>query len=255
MSLDSPGWPSIETSCSGRTGFWRERTPTVFGYRRGVGPLIVALDTAILISLRDELEAVEEGAGLVCGPLWSDLGSPTDALRDLIQLWWWRDVRFWVCDLHLADARKPLSPERRLARAAAVRELEQDFFERGGFETILRDDTGVIDRPCPAHAVPRRLRSDKATTSADKRLPRGLRDRQLVCAAHDAGCHAFVTTDKGILRCSETLAALGLAILSPTQLLSAFDESGELDDSPNPMTAPAPDLAAISRLYAGFAPA
>jgi hypothetical protein len=130
--------------------------------------------------------------------------------------------------------------------------LEQDFFERGGFETILRDDANVIDHPCPIHAVPRKLHP---ATSSDKRLPRGLRDRQLVCAAHDAGCHAFVTADKGILRCSETLAALGLAILSPAQLLSALDESGELDDSPGPTTAPVPDLAAISRLYAGFAPA
>jgi hypothetical protein len=213
------------------------------------------LDTAILILLRDELEVVEGGAGLVCGPLWSELAGPIDALRDLIQLWWWRDTRFWVCDLHLADARKPLNLERRLAREAAVRELEQDFLERGGFETILQDEVDALDHPCAIHAMPQRLRGAGTETVPNKRLPRGLRDRQLVRAAHDAGCHVFVTTDKGILRCSEALAALGLAILSPVQLISALDASGELDDCPDPMTAPAPDLAAISRLYAGFAPA
>ncbi len=144
--------------------------------------------------------------------------------------------------------------EAHVVEGRSVSELEQDFLERGGFETILWDGVDTIDHPCPIHAVPQALQSAGATTGPGKSLPRGLRDRQLVCAAHDAGCHAFVTADKGILRCSEALATLGLAILSPTQLLSALDESGELDDSPNLGMALVLDLAAISRLYAGFAP-
>jgi hypothetical protein len=138
LSEEVPGWPPIETSACGRPGFWRERTPAVFGHRAGIGPLIVAPDTNILISLRQEIDEVEGGAGLIIGPQWSDRGRPVDSLRDLLQLWWWRDVRFWVCPLHLRDARKPLSEERRAAREAAVRELERDFFERATSKRLSR---------------------------------------------------------------------------------------------------------------------
>jgi hypothetical protein len=44
----------------------------------------------------------------------------------------------------------------------------------------------------------------------------------------------------------------GLAILTTGDLLTALDASGELDDTPDMTTAPAPDLAAMSRLYVGF---
>lgn len=251
-NLDASSWPAVETSSAGRIGFWRERTPTVFGCRGGVGPLIVGLDTAILISLRQELETVAEAAGLVCGPLWGDLSRPEDALRDLVQLWWWRDVRFWVCEIHLADARKPLSADRRVAREAAVRELEQDFFERGRFETIVPEHIEVVDQPCALHSVPRPLGAEKTNGHGEMRLPKGLRDRQLVQSALENGCHIFLTTDNGILRCHDALMQEGMGVLSPTQLLAELDRSGELDDSPSADTAPFPDIAAISRLYAGF---
>jgi hypothetical protein len=253
-NLDASGWPAVETSYSGRIGFWRERSPTIFGCRGGVGPLIVGLDTAILISLRQEMETVTEGAGLVYGPLWSDLSRPGDALRDLVQLWWWRDVRFWVCEIHLADARKPLSADRRIAREAAVRELERDFLERGGFETIVPDHIEVVDQPCALHSVPQPLGAESTTNGhGERRLPKGLRDRQLAQSALEAGCHVFLTTDAGILRCQDALMREGMAVLSPAHLLAELDRSGELDDSPSADTERFPDIAAISRLYAGFA--
>lgn len=249
VSDDVPGWLPIETSACGRTGFWRERTPAVFGRRVGVGPLIVAPDTSILISLRQELDEVEGGAGLIIGPQWSPRDRPVDALRDLMQLWWWRDVRFWVCRVHLRDARRPLSQPRRAAREAAVRELERDFLERGGFDTVVPQDVLVEDRPCPIHSIPPRRPGDG---NGGIRWPAGQRDRELLQAAYGAGCHAFLTTDRGILRCGQSFLAGGLAILTPGQLLDAFEHSGELDDCPTPVSAPAPDISALSRLYAGF---
>jgi hypothetical protein len=45
----SASWPAIETSHCRRVGFWRERSPRVFGSRTGVGPLVVMPDTNILI--------------------------------------------------------------------------------------------------------------------------------------------------------------------------------------------------------------
>lgn len=63
-----------------------QRTPAVFGCRFGVGPLEVLPDTNILISIREHLDEVIQGAGLVAGPLWSDREDQLDPLRDVVQL-------------------------------------------------------------------------------------------------------------------------------------------------------------------------
>jgi hypothetical protein len=170
----------------------------------------------------------------------------------LIQLWWWRDVRFWVCPVHLRDARKPLSEDRRAAREAAMHELERDFLERGGFDSFVEEGVRVEDQPCSIHAIPTSLLGRSSIRIDSQRWPRGLRDRDLVRGASEAGCHVFLTTDKGILRCRDSLSKHGLPILSPAQLIEALDESGELNDCSGPWTAPAPDISALSRLYAGF---
>lgn len=80
-----PHWPRVETSACGRPGFWRPRTPAIFGRRAGVGPLLVFPDTAILISLHQELD---ENGAFTLRALWGDRERPVDALRDLVQLWW-----------------------------------------------------------------------------------------------------------------------------------------------------------------------
>jgi hypothetical protein len=215
----------------------------------------VAPDTNILISLRQELSEVEGGAGLVIGPLWSDRDRPVDALRDLVQLWWWRDVRFCVSDLYLGDARKkkPLSPERLRARRAAVRELEQDFAERGGYETFVREGVPVEDRPCALHSIPSCRLPGRRGSAGERRWPREELDRRLLSEAFDGGCHVFVTADKGILRCHDSFIGDGLAILSPAALLDELDDSGELDDCDSAFTSPSPDITALGRLYGGFA--
>jgi hypothetical protein len=246
-------WPRVETSSCGRPGFWRQRTPAVFGRRTGVGPLIAAPDTNILISLRMELEGVEQGAGLVFGPLWGDREGPVDALRDLVQLWWWRDVRFRVSSTYLSDALRPLSPPRALAREAAVQELEQDFFDRGGYEACLPEGSAVEDVPCAFHSMPVNLATvgGRITGTTEPQLPDGL-DQQLVLEAFEAGCHIFLTADKQILRCHSSFFRQGMAILNPTQLLEALDDSDELDDCASPENLLAPDLSVLSRFYGAF---
>jgi hypothetical protein len=248
-------WPAVETSWSGRQGFWRGRTPLLFGTRGGVGPLIIALDTAILIAFRKQLEVIEDGAGLVIGPQWSDRCDDGLVLRDLIQLWWWRDVRFWTSEIHLGDARKPLSAERRAAREAAVEQLGQDFFERGGFETIHHEGAEIVDRPCALHAALRAQHRVPRREEMGRKEPSGKMDRKLLRAAQEDGCHVFLTEDKGILRCHSDSLAAEVAILRPAELIEALEESGELEDTLGPMDAPFPDIAAISRLYGAFAPA
>ena len=187
--------------------------------------------------------------------LWSDREHPVDALRDLVQLWWWRDVRFRVSSLHLRDAKKEMTPERKVARRAAVRELRRDFCDRGGYEPfLLNEKIAIEDRPCALHSIPvSSVATDEAVSTAADRLPPGGQDGPLVLKALDAGCHVFVTCDKKILRCHSSFLPLGLAILSPAGLLEELDTSGELDDCENPWTAPSPDISALGRFYGAFA--
>lgn len=244
-----PGWPDIETSHCGRIGFWRERSPAVFGHRVGIGPLVVMPDTNILIALRDELEEAE--GGLIIHPLWGDHGSPTEALRELMQLWWWRDLRFAASPLHLADSPEPLTGEHRQAREDAVRELGRDYLERGGNRAVVAEGLQTADQPCALHAVPAAGRRANSEAARAWLWPKDERDRGLVEAAYDEGCHVFLTTDKGVLKCHDSLFRKGLAIMTPGKLLAVLDDAGELDDTRGG-NFPIPDLSTISRLYAGF---
>jgi hypothetical protein len=247
-----PLWPRVETSACGRPGFWRPRTPAIFGPRAGVGPLLVFPDNNILISLHQQLDETE---AFMLRAVWSDLKSPIDALCDLIQLWWWRDVRFRVSSLHLIDARKQMTPEQEVARHAAVRELRHDFYDRGGYELFISDAEIVIeDRPCALHSIPvRSLPTHETVSAAVERLPRQGKDKALVLKALEAGCHVFVTCDRKVLRCHGSFLPLGLAILSPAQLLEELDASGELDECENPLTAPSSDISSLSCFYGAFA--
>lgn len=111
-------------------------------------------DTNILIEIRKRLAEVE--GAVVLHPQWGVHDHPVGALQELVQLWWFRDLRFSVAPQHLVDSRrKPLAGERKRAREDAVRELETDFLERGGIETVIsEDELPVEDVPCAPHAVP-----------------------------------------------------------------------------------------------------
>jgi hypothetical protein len=244
------GRPAIETSYCGRVGFWREQSPAVFGCRIGIGPLLVMPDTNILIGIRDNLDEAE--GGLILRPIWGDHEQPMEALRELVQLWWWRDLRFAVSPLHLTDAPKPLTGDRLRAREDAVRELEQDFLDRGGGRAVVSDEWTVTDVPCALHAAPSAVRITDSGGTRHRSWPKGKRDRRLVEEAYGAGCHVFLTADKGVLRCHESLFEKGLAIMTPGQLMTALDEAGELEDT-RQGDFPVPDLSALTRLYSGFA--
>lgn len=250
LARQTESLPPIATSTCGREGFWRECTPAVFGQREGVGPLLIMPDTNFLIRLREEIDEVQGGAGLTLHAHWSSRSTPCQALVDVVQLWWWRDVRFRVGDEHLKDdRRKRMSAARQRAREAAVHELDQDFADRGGFQPIVDPDEPVCDALCAIHVAGHA--EQRRQPSAGHRWPRDALDRALVREAYETGCHVFLTEDKGILRSHGSLGCDGLAILTPAQLIDALDESGELPHG-NMLDHPAPDISAIARIYAGF---
>lgn len=62
-------WPRVETSSCRRPGFWRQRSRAIFNDRSGVGPLLLFPDTAILISLHQEMDEV---GAFTLHALWGD---------------------------------------------------------------------------------------------------------------------------------------------------------------------------------------
>lgn len=247
------GWPELGTGPTGRSGFWRERTPAVFGNRFGVGPLIAMPDTNILIEIRDQLAEVE--GAMVIYPEWNAHGDRIGVLRELVQLWWFRDLRFAVGPEHLADSKhRPLVGERKRAREEAVEELEVDFFERGGMATSISEagEVSLEDQPCVLHAVPAVPPQRDAARGRDRwRWPNDVPDRDLVEAAYDRGCHVFITEDKKVLRCNRSLVTHGLAVLTPGELLQELEDSGELESTRGGDFL-LPDISTLARLYGGF---
>jgi hypothetical protein len=246
-------WPSIVTSRRGHHGFWRELTPAVFGHREGIGPLVVMPDTSVLIEFREYMDRVGDGALIAIAPNWSPLRDRLDAMQDLVQLWWSRDLRFAVSAEHLADGK--MNELRTLAREAAVRELERDYWERGGLAPFLSEEEALaeedIDQPCAWHCAGGPRPSSDSVEAQEWRWPKDEPDRSLARAAYDAGCHIFLTSDKDILKCHPSLFSHGMAVLSPRQLIDALGRSGELEKDFG-MHSPAADVSTLSTLAVGF---
>jgi hypothetical protein len=214
--------------------------------------LVICPDTNALITIYENLDVVEDAIGLVT-PLpppdgWSET---VDALRDLLALWWWRDVRFWVDPgLHLADARKPVRADRMRAREIAVRQFSRDFFERGSFDVVLRDGSAAPASGCPVHPD-REIAPPRVATTL--RWPKDELDRRLTKAALDAGCHVLLTEDRDILKSHDSLATAGMAVMRPAELMGALEGTGELEPVRSPHE-PVPDLSALARFYSLRAP-
>jgi hypothetical protein len=250
FEIDAPAipitwtWPEVTTDHTRRPGFWRLRTPDVFADRAAVGPLLIFPDTNVLITMYGNLDAIEH-VGWLSGPhvedSWED---EIDALRDLLQLWWWRDVRFCAGRWHLDDFRKPPPPPRRAALARAVDCFAQDYFMRGGNRTVLPEGVRPGEARCPLH--PEREIATQPTMPPPARLPRAQLDRKMVQAALDEGSHVFLTSDRKVLALHPRLMERGLAILTPRQLLEQLAASGELEPVHAELV---PDLAALSAFY------
>lgn len=243
--VESPDRSHDEPRITGegdRVGFRQHVTRDVFLGREGDGPLIVCPDTNVLIWIVNEIERLEEKVGLVGGPLlggnWDD---PVEAIADLLHLWQFRDIRFFVSAHYLRDGR--LTAARRAVRERVVQELSLDLAMRGGFGTVIADTeeqrSGSLSRAGWPHS-----QTTAGFMPTPSRWPHA-KDRALLADALGSGCHVFLTCDKGVLACAREFAACGLAIMTPAALLERLDRDGQLDVVPDfPV-----DLDSVARFY------
>lgn len=241
-AVEPPNWPPPVTGGLGRPGFRYEDVPDIFGQRRGCGPLIVNPDANILIAMHENLDAVEAHLGTLGGPYMAPpWASVAEALRDVLAVWWWRDLRIRVDEtVAMTDNRpdRPLTPARAAARSRTVAAWNEDFWSRGGFDVIREDQDGRVE-PLPAL-------DDKPQTPP--RWPRGELDRRVVESALHSGCHVLLTEDRDVLRCHATMRKHGLAVLRPAELLTLLDEAGQLEPVRTAHD-PMPDLQALASFY------
>ncbi len=209
--------------------------PSLFGARRGRGPLEVVWDTNLLIDYFEQGRALWEGEQLTEGM--GDYGNELEALQLIVAVWVIRDLRFRIPSRVLVDARNKLSAQRLGDRINA---LEQ-------FAAALRL-VGAGDYREGNASSARSLQSNSGFRRAIAQLPST--DRALVTDAVELDAHVFLTRDQGVLACSHWLLPFGLMIAAPGDLLEELAAYGALHCLMAPEYAywPLPDQGRVAHL-------
>jgi hypothetical protein len=222
--------------------FEYERTPPLFFGRIGWGPLILTLDTNLLIHLAQNLDDIGGSFGLATGFSPDSWGDPVCALRDLFALWFSRDVRFYLPPAQMHDGR--LDELRWKQRQSVLDAFAQDFWQRGGATRgTVRDGADWID---DTPLIPPWEQDWLWPPSFSASLPAGA-DGVLIAEARKGAAHAFLTADKGVLARANALAGV-IRVLHPGELLAILNSCGELVAAcaEDPLI---PDLQSLAHFY------
>ncbi len=152
------------------------------------GPLLVGLDTNVLIDLAEHGEAAFDKSELpesVREPHVSELAS----LAALIELWLVRDIRFIPLNRSLTDTGRGISADRMARRVATMQSLSESLAHLSG-EWAL-DDLAPMDE---AHVQLARY--------IDPALIPGVADRELVQESCRLGLDVFLTRDVRVVKAS-----------------------------------------------------
>ncbi len=196
-----------EVGEDGGLGFCYTSLPGLlpYGYH---GPLIVALDSNVLIDLQ------EHGAALMNEEPLPDSVADDEAymgnligLADLLDLWLLRDIRFLVTPRSKTDAKK-----------VTKRFLERRLPSIDALADSLAFQTGDWTTPAPSESEPLILVGDETG------LPQGA-DRDLVLEAQAVGAHVFLTRDELVLE-RTVLVGPSMAVLPPQVLADELLQGG-----------------------------
>lgn len=192
-----------KASAAGGLGFCHPALPGLLpsGHH---GPLVVALDSNILIDLQQHgSELLDEGSLTFEGDATRGYLAELAALADLLNLWLLRDIRFVVTPASKTDAKK--AAERMVAkRQRAIDALANSLaFQLGDWGMLAPSE-----RPAP---VP---------IGDETGLPPGP-DRDLVLEAQAVGAHVFLTRDEEVLS-KTVLTGPFMAVRSPSALMAEF---------------------------------
>jgi hypothetical protein len=177
--------------------------------RVGRGPLRIALDTNMLIDYFQHGRALWEGAPLP-ELIPGTHGEELEGLQIVTAISVLRDIRFYVLQGTLGDAKRALDARRLGERLQALREFA------GALSAVDRTSDG---EPLPL-ALP-----DSVLHEALASVPAG-NDRALVAESVRRRTHVFLTRDKAVLRAAPALRSFGLYIGTPLDLLEELTACG-----------------------------
>lgn len=168
------------------------------------GPLVVALDSNVLIDLQEHGNLVLNGE--VPAKVDAEYANDLAGLGDILNLWLLRDIRFVVTPRSLTDAKR-LSQrfiDRRLHTVEAIAES-------------LAFQFGDWTYPPPTEWLGRHLGTETG-------LPLGA-DRDLVLEAQAVGAHVFLTRDKLVIK-RVSLSGPPMAVVPPAWLADELVSAG-----------------------------
>lgn len=196
-----------EVTLDGGLGFCSQALPSLLpaGYH---GPLVVALDSNVLIDLQQHGTALMNDE-----PLPDEVEADTvyveelNGLADLLNVWLLRDIRFVVTPRSKTDAKKVSERflERRLPSIEAL--AESLAFQLGDW-TVPLPSEGPTPTP----------------VGDENGLPEGA-DRDLVLEGQAIGAHVFLTRDRLVLE-RTLLVGPQMVLLSPAGLAASLTAAG-----------------------------
>ncbi len=211
--------------------------PSLFLARRGRGPLHVVWDTNLLLDYFQHGRAMWE-QGVMLNAV-GEYGAELEAIQIIMALWVLRDIRFHVLPQVLSDAKTTLTRERLAARYLALTE----------FSRALSLVAAGESEPDPvAHNGPLIL-PDRELQRTLQCIPNG-GDRMLVKASVRMRAHVFLTRDKKVVRCRDSLRPFGLLLASPGDLLEELFACGAFNCllAPQYLYWPMPDQGRVAHL-------
>lgn len=183
-----------EATADGGVGFCQAALPALLPPGNH-GPLVVALDSNVLIDLQ------QHGAAILNA---EELGVPAAyeeellALGSILDIWMLRDIRFIVTPRSRTDAKR-LSERFLATRGPAVEALAQSLaYQYGDWAALAPSETSLP----PLDSV--------------TGIPAGA-DRDLLVEAQAVGAHVFLTRDEKVLTAA-SVEGPALRILRPTDL-------------------------------------
>lgn len=192
-----------DVTSDGGPGFCHALLPSVLpeGYH---GPLVVALDSNVLIDLQ------EHGNPLLNGDSPDGVdpayAAELDALGTILDRWLLHDIRFIVTPRSLTDARH-MTQQFLDSRLPAVEAIAQSLaYQLGDWAYVA-----------PSH-------QSLSSVGTEQGLPAGA-DRDLILEAQAVGSHVFLTRDRLVL---ERVSLMGpkIAVVPPSWLAYALVAAG-----------------------------
>ena len=207
----------------------------MFAGRVGRGPLRVAMDTNLLIDYFEHGHAMWAGESVAKAHV-GEYGEHLEALQLILAVWVLRDIEFVMLKESLRDSkRRKLAPHLDKRNRKAWMEF---------YSALTHSPHYSADRADAAQRLHPRL-VDRVIEA----VPAG-GDQRLVRAALNDGAHVYLTRDKGVVRASAQLRAVGLSVMTAGDLLEALSLYGALNflGDPTSLYWPLPDQEKVAHV-------